>query len=137
MTYLVAQDAWEITVAVDATGEDDVLLRRVDRSLITLCDRLAELVAIVDPAERRRRLKGACRLCKTIANRLDIVLPRLRSRKLPHARKLVASLASATKGFSVHATRMRAVRAKGPVTIQANDPLVALSTGASAAISSS
>ena len=49
----------------------------------------------------------------------------------------VTSLESETERSSVHATRTRAVPDRGPVTVQAKLPFVALSTGAAAAISSS
>jgi hypothetical protein len=92
LLYFVAQDIWEITVAIDATGEDGLLLRRIDRTAITLCDRLAEMGAARTSSERWAAALGSRRLCASIRRRLDVLRARMPGPRLERVSELLAEL---------------------------------------------
>jgi hypothetical protein len=92
LLYFVAQDIWEITVEIDAQGEDGLLLRRIDRAAITLCDRLAEMGAARTASARWAAALGSRRLCASIRRRLDVLRARIPSHRLERVSELLASL---------------------------------------------
>lgn len=92
LLYFIAQDIWEITVEIDAQGEEGLLLRRIDRACITLCDRLAEMGAARSPSERWAAALGSRRLCTTMRRRLDLLRARIPSPKLERASELLGGL---------------------------------------------
>lgn len=83
---------WDLPNEIDAHGEDDRLLLRIDRSALTLFGHLAELGPGRAAPERLSAALRGRRLCITMLRQVDVLRTRIASPRLEQARHGLAKI---------------------------------------------